>query len=238
MLTICNLSAKCLISNWRPFKAGVLLKKRFHVFNTKLQGTTGEVATPQPDFENVESFYEDKYFRPALEAVTNEMKSRFPPESQKTLIALSDVINSESPSEDNISEAARFCQVDKDLILPERNILKNMKFEENPLNNSCQLSDFFAVFEKQDLFQLLPNFGSVLRNLGVKPVTSCTAERSFSSMRIILNHMRATMGESRFDDIAVMYCNRDISNDVLRNDIDEIINEFAKHGDRKKHLIA
>ena len=46
------------------------------------------------------------------------------------------------------------------------------------------------------------------------------------------------MGESRFNDIVVMYCNRDISNDVLRNDIDKIMNELAKHGNRKKHLIA
>ena len=56
-------------------------------------------------------------------------------------------------------------------------------------------------------------------------------------MRQILNYMRATMGEERFNDIAVMYCNRDISNEVIKHDIDKIIDCFAQRSDRSKHLI-
>ena len=162
------------------------------------------------------------------------MKSRFPNESQKTVLALSNVVYSESPTEENQDEAARFCGVEKELVMSEKAILKHMDFSDEPSDENSPLFELITWFEKHKMFDLLPNFGSVLQNLGVIPVTSCTAERSFSSMRQILNYMRATMGEERFNDIAVMYCNRDISNEVIKHDIDKIIDCFAQRSDKSK----
>ena len=44
------------------------------------------------------------------------------------------------------------------------------------------------------------------------------------------------MGEERFKEIALMFCNRDLSNDVIKHDIDKIIDNFAERSDRAKHL--
>ena len=46
------------------------------------------------------------------------------------------------------------------------------------------------------------------------------------------------MGEERFNNIAVMYCNRDLTNEVLKHDVEKIIDAFGKTPARSKHLIA
>ena len=95
----------------------------------KLDNTTAEVASTR-QYENFKRFYEYVYFKPSLEAIVKEMKSRFPKDSQETILALSDVLFSESLTEKNIDVAARFCCVDKELLMSDKAILKNMKFSD------------------------------------------------------------------------------------------------------------
>ena len=119
------------------------------------------------------------------------------------MFALSNGVYCESTTEENQDEAARFCGVEKELVMSEKAILKHMDFSDEPPDENSHLFELIAWFEKHKMFDLLPNFGSVLQNLGVIPFTSCTAERSFCSLRQILNYTRATMGEERFNDTAV-----------------------------------
>ncbi|KAI0233802.1 hypothetical protein LSAT2_015958, partial [Lamellibrachia satsuma] len=55
------------------------------------------------------------------------------------------------------------------------------------------------------------------------PVTSATAERSFSAMKYLKNSLRSTMNEQRLGGFAHMYVNSDI-----KLNQEEGIDEFAK----------
>jgi hypothetical protein len=61
-------------------------------------------------------------------------------------------------------------------------------------------------------------------------VTNCTAERSFSKMKIIKNRLRTSMTHERLSNLAIM----SIENDILRQlDFNEVIDEFASKKVRK-----
>ena len=58
--------------------------------------------------------------------------------------------------------------------------------------------------------------------LGTMPVTSCTSERSFSSVKLIKTYFRTTITSNCFNPLAIFYVHRDIhpsSEDVLQKNV-------------------
>ena len=83
---------------------------------------------------------------------------------------------------------------------------------------------------------VLPLFYNVTETLAVIPVTSCSAERSFSCLRRLKNYTRSTMDQDRLSSLAMCTIQRETANKVINNDIELLINKFAgKHG-RNTHF--
>jgi len=58
------------------------------------------------------------------------------------------------------------------------------------------VSEVLQTIHENDLFVMLPEFASVVHILAVIPVTSCSAERSFSALRRLKTYLRSTRGSS------------------------------------------
>ena len=56
--------------------------------------------------------------------------------------------------------------------------------------------------------QLMPNLFKVVKLLATMPISSCEAERSFSTLRRVKNHMRTTMGQDWLSalNVIAMHC--------------------------------
>jgi len=79
----------------------------------------------------------------------------------------------------------------------------------------------------QDIF---PNFAIALRMYLVSMVTNCSAERSFSKLKLIENCLRTSMSQEQLVNLAVM----SIESDILREiDFTDIIKAFAVTKSRK-----
>ena len=68
----------------------------------------------------------------------------------------------------------------------------------------------------------------LVRHMLVCPVTSCSAERSFSSLRRLKTWLRSTMTQTRLNSVAVCNIHRDILDNI---DIAKIAKEFAAQSD-------
>ncbi len=77
---------------------------------------------------------------------------------------------------------------------------------------------------------LYPNICKILTILLCMPVTTATAERSFSAMKRIKTFLRASMSDSRISSLAVIHIHRDTAIDV-----DQVIDKFR---DRKSRKLA
>ena len=74
-----------------------------------------------------------------------------------------------------------------------------------------------------------PNIHAAVKILLTMPVSSATAERSFSSLKRIETYLRSTMIEDRLNGLA-LHRNYQI-------DLDRIIQQFAADGNRRIQLI-
>jgi len=82
----------------------------------------------------------------------------------------------------------------------------------------------------------LPEFATVVYILAVIPATSCSAERSFSVLRILKTYLRSTMGQQHVSNIALIHIERAYASFVLENDIERIIDIFGSRTGRDSYF--
>ncbi|XP_050547253.1 uncharacterized protein LOC126908954 [Daktulosphaira vitifoliae] len=75
-----------------------------------------------------------------------------------------------------------------------------------------------------------PNISIELRILLTLPITTASAERSFSKLKIIKNYLRTSMTQNRLSDLAIISIERDLCENLDYNDI---IEKFAEIKARK-----
>lgn len=87
-------------------------------------------------------------------------------------------------------------------------------------DQSCDVLDALRCAKKLGTY---PIMCVLLRILATLPVTTATAERSFSALKYIKTYLRSTMGEERLNGLAQMYINQDI-----RLNYDAVIDQFGQ----------
>ena len=78
-----------------------------------------------------------------------------------------------------------------------------------------------------------PNIAKAFTVLLTLPITTATAERSFSALGRLKTYMRSTMKEERLNGLALMH----IHKHDIQIDTEEIINEFAAASPRRLELL-
>lgn len=78
-----------------------------------------------------------------------------------------------------------------------------------------------------------PNIRTLIQLICTFPVTTSTAERSFSALRRIKSYLRCTMSEERLNGLASLHINREISEKL---NPEEVLEMFAKKHKRKLSL--
>ena len=119
-------------------------------------------------------------------------------------------------------------------------------------NELVQFADFVEAFKDEHaedvskenfMYKLLiqkkilgsfPNVEIALRMYLVLMVSNCSAERSFSKMKLIKNRLRTSMGNERLSHLALLSIEADILREINFNDL---VTEFAKKKTRKVPLI-
>lgn len=74
-----------------------------------------------------------------------------------------------------------------------------------------------------------PETGKALKILIALPCTTCTVERSFSSLRRLKTWLRSTMGENRLNGLAMMSVHRKLINENLQDFRYKVVEKFAQN---------
>ena len=83
---------------------------------------------------------------------------------------------------------------------------------------------------------MLPEFAKALKILAVIPATSCSAERSFSSLRRLKTYLRNSMGQERLSNLALLHIEREYVNKILEEDMEKMIDALGKRSGRNKYF--
>ena len=77
-----------------------------------------------------------------------------------------------------------------------------------------------------------PNILTAMRIFGTIPVTTCTCERSISTLRRLKTFLRSTMGQKRLNALALINIHREVNIDV-----EKVIDLFARKHPRRMVLV-
>jgi len=77
--------------------------------------------------------------------------------------------------------------------------------------------------------EFFPIIKTLLHIFATIPVTTVSAERSFSTLRCLKNYLKSTMGQDRLSGLAVLNVH-----DKMPINIDEVINIFSRSSRRIK----
>lgn len=81
---------------------------------------------------------------------------------------------------------------------------------------------------------MFPIISSLLKILATLPVSTATAERSFSTLKRVKTWLRTTIGQERLNDLCLLNVHRDF-NMYDKNEI--IINNFASKNNRRLDFV-
>lgn len=109
------------------------------------------------------------------------------------------------------------------------------------LKCQCQLAKtlFLSVSDLFELYQEIKKYKvgfeeltKIIENVLVVPVSSASAERSFSAMKRVKTYLRSTMTSSRLNNLTLLSIEREISGKFIENP-SAVIDEFASMKKRK-----
>jgi len=169
-------------------------------------------------------FFKRSIWYPLLDQTVADLKKRFSAASQVAMrIAqlLPEHCNDAGAS-DSASDA--FQQYSNhvenlDLCMAEFERWQHWCSRQRPQQHDNSVNDALAVCDAT----LFPNVRAVLKIFATLPVTTCSAERSFSVLRLIKSYLRSTMDNDRLNGLALLSVHRS-----KKLNYDAVIAEYAR----------
>ena len=84
-----------------------------------------------------------------------------------------------------------------------------------------------SQYECSEGSEMIPTLAKALKIFAVIPATSCSSERSFSSLRRLKTYLRSMMGQERLSNLAILHIETEFVNKVLQQDMESMINTFG-----------
>jgi len=210
----------------------------------KIPHKLDEGPSQQHIHSSVEEFYRQIYFA-AIDAALTCLKKRFESFPFAVASKIEDLvltsINSPTAHPPNIK-----CVIDafgNDLNEPRLQLHLNMLGDlcrsniPTPHSVTC-IGDIIELLQKNDCWKdMLPEVVEFLRLFLTLPVTTCTAERSFSCLRRLKTFLRSTMKQEPepLNYVAVLHCHRERTEAV---DITNVCNTFIAQNEMRSRVFA
>ena len=170
---------------------------------------------------------------PVLDHLLSELDARFNKHQQTALQGLC-LVPSVLITKEMEDISPQVCQLVYDDDLPHSCSLQSelhcwhLKWKKQELEHGRSSLPTTPSFTLPHASSLFPNIKVLLLILCTLPVTSCSAERSFSGLKRIKTALRSTMGNERLSSLTLLHIHRDI--DI---NIPEVIDEFSRRHSRR-----
>lgn len=147
---------------------------------------------------------------------------------------LRDIVLNELPKAESYNLIAKYYSVDRDLLEAEKKIFKIfLTTSKDFLPQIETASKLVETAYENGHNKVLPMFYKVACILATIPATSCSAKRSFSSLRRTKTYLGSTMDQEWLHDIAIINIERAYTNEVIEHDMNRVIDKFGERKGRK-----
>lgn len=183
-------------------------------------------------FKSAEQYYE-KTFYEIYDQVMFSLKLRFNSETMSFLNICENFVTSKVNDLTPIVEFYKDDFEEEKLRLHRDMFIDIMKQRNVTITTLKDVVKFLK--ENLSISEMLSEFSKLIRILLTIPVTSCTAERSFSALRRLKTYLRSSMGQSRLNNIAILHVHRDVTGKI---DLDELLNRYISRNAIRKSTFS
>lgn len=170
-----------------------------------------------------------------LDTVTQQLRDRFSENEMHILQCLSDLVNSPGmPTDASLKSVCQTYNMDAEALGNEITLFNKMFNDEQPKDD--HLSSFekrLKYFEEKALENAFLNLQKLYRLYLTIPVTSASAERSFSTLRQLKTYLRTTMTDTRVSNLGILQIEK-----AQEISIASVIEKYASTKNRKLQFTA
>ena len=202
--------------------------------------------------EEVENYFRSQYIE-VMTAVILAFEERFQISnvilSMDTYLKTIESVDFPAPSLQAIEAICNHCEQDQHngTPIPGRtnickeslvNDLRNLRRYEESIGAEHattpeQIASIFA--RNATLRAISQNMAYIVKLLLLVPATSCSAERSFSSLRRLKTYLRSTMGQARLNHLAVVASHKEVTDDL---DLEELVDSWRSSIAARENAVA
>lgn len=186
-------------------------------------------------FDNPEDYYRCEVLYRTLDTLTQQLRDRFSENEMHVLQCLSDLVNSPGmPTDASLKSVCQTYNMDAEALGNEITLFNKMLNDEQPKDD--HLSSFekrLKYFEETALENAFLNLQKLYRLYLTIPVTSASAERSFSTLRQMKTYLRTTMTDTRVSNLGILQIEKAQEISIAR-----VIEKYASTKNRKLQFTA
>ncbi|KAK7925889.1 hypothetical protein WMY93_008199 [Mugilogobius chulae] len=184
-------------------------------------------------FTHAEDFYRQLYFE-IIDTAATSLDCRFSPSVFKYMHEVEDFVTGKGDCK-TITEF-HGDDLDETRLKLHRDMCIDFARQQGiHLDTFDDVVSFLKCDQGKYLRDMLPEMTKLIKLALTSPVTSCTSERSFSSLRRLKSYLRSTMGQARLNHATLLNCHKTISR---QQNLDDIANEFIRRLNNTLHAQA
>ena len=194
---------------------------------------------PEHRFTNVEDYYRQQYIE-IMETMAGELKSRFEQKDLKVVLELESILikaaNGEKPEISRDVKSLYANDLDFDRLKNQLSMLPDLvrdtKLDGIPVKQVTRVQTLCQIFNAAPFSKSLFNeVDALLKIFLTIPVTTSTAERTFSVLRRIKTYLRATMTQKRLNHVLLLHIYKDHTDGL---DLIQVAQSFILANERRQ----
>lgn len=194
-----------------------------------------DASSSEPhQFSSPADFYRKIYFE-VLDKVVGSIEQRFTKNAMTHLSNLELFLTDQNDTSSSYVKEFYGDDFDVDRLVLHRNMLLDIARTKNVRLNSVEDIVSFVISHCESIKDMIPEIIKLLKIVLTIPVSTCTAERSFSALRRIKTYLRSTMTQQRLNDHMAVHINREIADDL---DLEEIADIFINRAVVRQNTFA
>jgi hypothetical protein len=204
-------------------------RERRQLIREHMINTTNEVSALRPNLINGDQIHEDLYL-PIVHVLSEELNTRFNEENlcQMETVSVCFPTSSEFLNYEKLKPICEKFNFDslamRDTELGTARRFLTEKHKKEPILTLCDLLNLLDT-------ELFPVLHKIVKILATLPVTTANNERSFSTMKRIKTHLRATMTDERLNRLSLIATEKDVA---LSLPIEDLVKSFFKTKNRER----
>ena len=205
----------------------------------------GDASSSSHRFPTPESYFKKQYFE-VFDLLTNELKRRFSQERGVSVAAMIEkvLLSASNGTFEKLPDGLQIYKNDVDFerltvqlkMIPDLLSTRNAQVGSIPIREVTNVRTLSEVMNELSVSKgMLSQVDRLIRIFFTIPITTSTAERTFSTLRRLKTYLRSTMTQQRLNNTMLLYIHKDRADEI---DLSAVSHDLIQVNERRRNYFG